>query len=122
MSVHNSMRTSAARFLRPGEHLVTVIGAQTASQYLAAMSGFLLFPLINRYRILAITPERILVLDAGRMSMKKARGVVTELPRSTRFAPGTGNWHRMRVGTERLRVHRRFFRDMRSADLVLQPS
>src|SRR5262249_54842139 len=99
MSIHDSMRSSAAQYLRPGEHLVTVIGAQTASQYLAAITGFVLFPFINRYRILAVTPERILVLDAGRMSMKKARGVVTEMPRSTRLGPGTGNWHRIQVGT-----------------------
>jgi hypothetical protein len=56
------------------------------------------------------------VLDAGKVSMKKARGVVCELPRSTRLGPGTGLWHQVPAGAEKLRVHRRFFKDIESAD------
>jgi hypothetical protein len=56
------------------------------------------------------------VLDAGKSSMKKARGVVTELPRSTRLGPGAGLWHQIPVGQEKLRVHRRFFKDIQTAD------
>lgn len=120
MAIRDSMTVSAAQYLRPGGHLESVIGAQTTSNYLAVLTGFLLFPLINRYRIIAVTPERILVLDAGRMSPKTARAVVTELPRATRLGPGTGFWHRIPAGTEKLRVHRRFFKDMQSADLTNQ--
>ncbi len=48
--------------------------------------------------------------------MKKARGVVTELPRSTRLGPGTGMWQQVSAGQEKLRVHRRFFfKDMQIA-------
>jgi len=71
---------------------------------------------LNHYRILAVTPARILVLDAGKTSMKRARGVVTELPRSTRLGPGSGMWHQIPAGQERLRVHRRFFKDLEAAD------
>jgi hypothetical protein len=67
-----------------------VIGAQTASQWLAALTGVFVFLGFNHYRILAVTPTRIVVLDAGKVSLKKARGVVTELPRSTRLGPATG--------------------------------
>jgi len=48
--------------------------------------------------------------------MAKARGVVTELPRSTRMRPGAGLWHQVKVGNEYLRVHRRFFKDIESSD------
>jgi hypothetical protein len=48
--------------------------------------------------------------------MKKARGVVMELPRATRLGPGTGVWHRIPAGQETLRVHRRFFKDIEAAD------
>jgi hypothetical protein len=34
------------------------------------------------YRILVVTPQRILILDAGKTSVVKARGVVTELSRA----------------------------------------
>ena len=119
MALRDSMRESAAQYLRPGEPIQAVIGAQTASQWLAALGGFLVFLGLNRYRILAVTPARIVVLDAGKTSMKKARGVVTELPRSTRLGPGSGLWHRIPAGSENLRVHRRFFKDLETADSAL---
>jgi hypothetical protein len=119
LTLRDSMRDSAAQYLRPGEPVQAVIGAQTASQWLAALTGVFVFLGLNRYRILAVTPTRILVLDAGKVSMKKARGVVTELPRSTRLGPGTGLWHRIPAGGENLRVHRRFFKDLETADTAL---
>jgi hypothetical protein len=121
VALRDSMRDSAAQYLRPGEPVQAVIGAQTSSQWLAALTGIFVFLGLNRYRILAVTPNRILVLDAGRSSMKTARGVVTELPRSTRLGPGTGLWHRIQVGNENLRVHRRFFKDIESADTAVAP-
>lgn len=119
MALRDAMRDSAAPYLRPGEPIQAVIGAQTASQWLAALTGFLAFLSFNRYRILVVTPTRILVLDAGKTSIKKARGVVTELPRSTRLGPGNGLWHRIPVGQENLRIHRRFFKDIEIADAAL---
>ena len=113
------MRESAAQYLRPGEPIQAVIGAQTASQWLAGLTGIFVFLGLNHYRILAVTPSRIVVLDAGKSSMKTARGVVTELPRSTRLGPGTGVWHCVQVGRENLRIHRRFFKDIQAADNAL---
>ena len=116
MALRDSMRDSAAAYLRPGETVQAVLGAQTASQLVAAVSGVFLFLGLNHYRILAVTPTRILVLDAGKTSMKRARGVVLELPRSTRLGPATGLWHQIPAGQETLRVHRRFFKDLEAAD------
>ena len=122
MALRDSMRDSAAQFLQPGEQVQAVIGAQTASQWLAALTGIFVFLGFNRYRILAVTPARVVVLDAGKTSMKTARGVVMELPRSTRLGPGTGMWHRIPAGSETLRVHRRFFKDLDAADSVATPA
>ena len=119
MSLRDTMRASAAQYLRPGEPVQAVIGAQTASQWLAALTGIFVFLGFNHYRILAVTPTRIVVLDAGKVSMKKARGVVTELPRSTRLGPATGLWHQIPAAGETLRVHRRFFKDIETADSAL---
>ena len=119
MALRDSMRDSAAQYLRPGEPIQAVIGAQTASAWLARLTGVLVFLSLNKYRIIAVTPTRIVVLDAGKTSMKKARGVVAELPRSTRLGPGTGVWHRVPAGRETLRVHRRFFKDLDTADAAL---
>jgi hypothetical protein len=122
VALRDSMRESAAQYLRPGETVQAVIGAQTASQWLAALTGIFVFLGLNRYRILAVTPTRIVVLDAGKTSMKKARGVVMELPRSTRLGPGSGIWHRIPTGPETLRVHRRFFKDIDTADAAAATS
>ena len=119
MSLRDAMRDSAAPYLEPGEPVQAVIGAQTASQWLAAITGVFVFLSFNHYRILAVTPTRIVVLDAGKVSFKKARGVVTELPRSTRLGPATGLWHQIPAGQETLRVHRRFFKDIETADNVM---
>jgi hypothetical protein len=116
VALRDSMRDSATQYLRPGESIQAVIGAQTASPLLAGLTGVFVFLGLNRYRILAVTPDRILVLDAGKASMKKARGVVLELPRPTRLGPATGVWHQIPAGSETLRVHRRFFKDIETAD------
>jgi hypothetical protein len=116
MALRDTMRSSAAQYLQPGEQVQAVIGAQTASQWLAALTGIFVFLGFNHYRILAVTPTRIVVLDAGKVSMSKARGVVMELPRSTRLGPGAGLWHQIPAGQETLRVHRRFFKDLETAD------
>jgi hypothetical protein len=116
MALRDSMRDSATPYLRPGETVQAVFGAQTASQLLAAVSGVFLFLGLNRYRIVAVTSQRVLILDAGRASMKTAHGVVAELPRSTRLGPASGLWHVIPAAGEKLRVHRRFFKDIETAD------
>jgi hypothetical protein len=118
MAIRDSMRASATEYLQPGEQMQAVIGAQTASQYVAALGGVLFFLGLNRYRILVVTPQRILVLDAGKMSMKRARGVLAELPRSTRLGPASGMWHVIALNDEKLHVHRRFFKDIEIADAI----
>jgi hypothetical protein len=110
------MRDSAAPYLQPGETIQAVFGAQTASQYLAILTGVFVFLGLNHYRMFVVTPQRVLVLDTGKVSMKKARGVVAELPRSTRLGPASGLWHVIPVNSEKLRVHRRFHKDIQTAD------
>lgn len=122
MALRDAQLTSATPFLRPGEPVQAIFGAQTASQWLAALTGIFVFLGFNHYRIVAVTPDRIVVLDAGKASMKKARGVVTELPRSTQLGPATGLWHRIPAGQETLRVHRRFYKELKVADGAVVPA
>ena len=51
VALRDSMRDSAAQYLQPGEPIQAVIGAQTASQYLAALTRVFVFLGLNRYRI-----------------------------------------------------------------------
>ena len=121
MALRDTIRASAQPFLAPGEQLQAVVPAQTHSQYLAALSGVLFFLSLNRYRILAVTTHRILILDAGKFGFKKAKAVASEAPRQTVLGPGSGVWHVVPLNGEKLRVHRRFFKDMAAADALIAP-
>lgn len=119
MALRDNMLSSSAQYLQSGETPEAVFGAQTVSQWLFGLTGMIGFLIVNKYRIVVVTQQRILVLDAGSMSMKKARGVVTELPRSTRLGPPSGIWHVIPANGEKLRVHRRFFKDIEAADAAI---
>jgi len=119
MALRDSMRSSAAQFAQPGETIQEVFGAQTASPWMIPLVGAVITLFINRYRIFAVTDQRILVLDAGKMSMKTARGVLTQLPRSTQLGPATGLWHTIPTDAGKLWVHRRFFKDIAAADAAI---
>ena len=119
MALRDGMIGSSAQYLQPGETAEAVFGAQTTSQYLFGLTGMIGFLILNKYRIVVVTPQRILVLDSGSMGMRKARGVVTELPRSTRLGPPSGMWHVIPANGEKLRVHRRFFKDIEAADAAI---
>ena len=116
MALRDAMLKSSAQYLEPSETVDAVFGAQTTSQYLYVLTGGLIFLIINRYRIGVVTQQRILILDAGKMGMRKARGVVAELPRSTQLGPASGIWHIIPANGEDLHVHRRFFKDLDAAD------
>src|ERR1700678_476414 len=105
MALRDSMRSSATQFLQPGEQIQAVVGAQTASEWLAAITGVFVIPSLNRSLNIAGTHNRIVVLDAGKASMKTARGVVRKVPRSTRLGPATDISHKVPVTDETLRVH-----------------
>jgi hypothetical protein len=126
MALRDALRNSAAQFVQPGEEIQQVFWAQTASTWTAALGAFgalggLVRIFINRYRIVAVTDQRILVLDAGKWSVKTARSVVTTLPRATRLGPASGLWHTIDTGSEKIRVPRRFFNDIAAADSAITP-
>ncbi len=116
MALRDSMRASAAPYLQPDETIQAVIGAQTQPQWMLMATGVVIFLIINRYRMVVATSHRIVVLDCGRGGFKKAKGLLFELPRSTRLGPASGVWHRVELGDQTLRVHRRFFKDINAAD------
>jgi len=125
MAIRDRMRASAAQFLQPGETIQEVFAGQTAPVWVQALPlgalGGIILVVFNRYRIFAVTDQRILVLDAGKWTMTKAHGVVTELPRGTQLGEGSRVWHVIQAGQEKIRVHRRFFKDLRAADAAIAP-
>ena len=125
MSLRDAMAASSAQFLAPGETLQVVISGQTGSPWVRALgSGFgligaLIAANFNHYRIVAVTDQRILILDSGKMSTKNARDVLDVLPRATGLGLATGIWHKIEAPSGTIWVHRRFFKDVQTADAML---
>ena len=120
--IHDSMRAAAAGYLRPRETIHAVFGAMTDNVLRASVFHELGIG-GNRYRVFVVTSSRILVLDAADLTWRRVKGVVAELPRSTRLGPPRGLlWHVIPAGNEKLRVHRRFFKDIRAADAAMSAS
>ena len=122
MAVRDVMRASAAQFVEPGETIEQVFGAQTASPLTAPLIGSLIALIINRYRIVAVTDRRILVLDAGKWTQRTARAVVSELPRSTRLGPTSGLWFKIETPAGKIHVRRYFYKDVNAADTAIAPN
>ena len=116
MALRDKMSASASQYLRPGEHIQAVFGAQTTGPMMFFFVGAIIRMFINKYRMFVVTDQRILVLDTGKWSMIKARGIVAELPRAARLGPATGLWYPIDTGHGKLYVHRRFFKDIAAAD------
>ena len=116
MAIRDKIAANAQPHLQEGEQVQAVMGAQTQSQYWMLLA-YLVFYLMNEYRTIVATDRRILVLDSGKFSTTKANRVVAELPRSTHLGPPSGAlWHKVTVGSEELRIHKRFFKDVEQAD------
>lgn len=116
MAIRDKIAASAQPHLEEGEQVQAVLGAQTQSQYWMLLA-YVLFYIMNDYRTIVATSRRILVFDSGKLSTTKARTVIAELPRSTHLGPPSGAlWHKVTVGSEELRIHKRFFKDVEQAD------
>jgi hypothetical protein len=121
------MRASAAQFVNPGEEIQVVLAAQTGSPLVRGIAngfgliGALLAVSFTQYRIVAVTGQRILVLDTGRWSLRNARAVIAEMPRATMLGPAKGVWRGIETPAGKVWVHRRFFKDIAAADLAVAP-
>lgn len=127
MSFRDVMRDSVTPFLRPDETVQVVISAlgnspwtvmkaKLAEEFLRSGGGDPYS--LNKWRIVAVTPQRILVLAAP--NGRRATGVLTEMPRSTRLGPPTGFLtHRIPVEGGALWVIRRCWKDVRAADSLI---
>jgi len=117
VAIRDKITANAQPHLRQGEQVQAVMGAQTASQYLV-LAAYIVFYLVNSYRTVVATDQRILVFDSGKLSTTKARSIVAELDRRTVLGPPKGLWHPVTLGNETVRIHKRFFKDIEQADAL----
>jgi hypothetical protein len=87
---------------------------------LIVLADFFLFGVwwrLMQWRLLVVTPRRILVLRSYDMGWR-GRTVRAELPRSTRFGPVSGDSHVITVENESLRVRKDFLDAVELADMA----
>ena len=119
MSLEEKMRASAARYVRHGEQVHAVIGAQTRNPYLVVLIGFW-YLFFNRYRMIVVTSDRIAVLDTGKVSFKRPSTVLSTPqghPFGPRSLPGSGT--RPTSATRLLVCASSLFNEIAKADLAV---
>ena len=115
IAIRDKMRANARPHLEADEKIHAVFGAQTISQYWLLVTVLILL-FTNAYRVVVVTDRRILVCRSGRLFTSSVKEVLRELPRSTKIGPATGFWHRSETLGERLYTHKRYHKDVASAD------
>jgi hypothetical protein len=118
MAIRDKMAANAAPFLQPGETIQAVFPGQTTSAYMAVISYWIII-LSDSYRAIVVTDRRILVCQAGRTNQTKIKGVIRELPRSTRIGPPSGLWYKADALGEKIYFHKRFHSDISRADSAI---
>jgi hypothetical protein len=112
--IRDKIIENSQQFLNPGETVQAVAGGQTVSGWWGALSSLMFF--WNRFRAVIVTDQRILVLDSGKMRMGVPKSVVRELPRNTKIGPPKGLWFKTSALGEKLYFHKRFHKDIETAD------
>jgi hypothetical protein len=121
MAIRDTMRQNATPLLQPGETIQAVFGAQTTSQWFSLISYWIII-FRNSYRVVVVTDRRILVCRSGRFRTTPVNDVVAEVPRDTRIGPPHGLWYRCESLGDRLYIHKRFHKDITTADAAIAGS
>ncbi|HUR48045.1 MAG TPA: PH domain-containing protein [Acidimicrobiales bacterium] len=115
MAIRDKLRANAQKHLKQGETIQAVIPAQTTSQWMAALSYWIII-LKDSYRVIVVTNQRIFVTKSGRFTQSKVNDIVNEVPRSTKIGPPKGLWHKTDALGGTLYIAKRYFKDVNEAD------
>ncbi len=115
MAIRDKLQRNVQPHLEPGESLQAAFPAQSGPNPYFLFLTYLVFFWI-RYAVVAVTDRRILVYKAGAFSTTKPKTLLGTFPRETRLGPLSGLWGKVELGGTRYYVHRRFHKDVVSAD------
>ncbi|WP_018499977.1 hypothetical protein [Parafrankia discariae] len=120
MALRDKLTERAQPFLAPGETVRHVFQAQTGpTPYFFLLTTLIIFWI--DYRIVVVTDQSVLVLRAGKLVATKPKGdaPLARLPRETVLGPVSGLWGTTEATGEKLRVHKRFHKDIAAADAAI---
>ena len=117
MALREKLADRAAPHIGQGEQVRHVFMAQGGpSPYWNFLTWLVLFWV--KYRIIVVTDQAILVLNAKKLLPSKptAEAPLARLPRATVIGPVSGLWGVTTFAGEKLWVHKRFHKDVDAAD------
>ncbi len=115
IAIRDKIAANVQSHLAPGEQIQAAFPAQTFSGWWAMLS-WIIVVVKSSYRAIVVTDRRILVFDTGKLTMGTPKRLLRELPRATRIGPASGLWYRTEALGERIYVHKRFHKDIETAD------
>jgi hypothetical protein len=119
MALRDKLRERVQPYLQPGEQVEQVFLAQGGiTPWLASGALGLVGAMAASRRVIVVTNQAILVVDASKLTgtTPTRRGVIARLPRQAVIGPPRGVWAKVRIGDEKLYVHKRFHRDISQAN------
>jgi hypothetical protein len=121
------IRTKIAKNVQPhleeGEILQAGFPAQGGiNPWWLIFTGYFLFIWLATYVIIAVTDRRILVFKASPLATSKPKELLGTFPRETRFGPTSGVFGKIELGGTRYYVHKRFRKDLETADAAPSPA
>jgi hypothetical protein len=118
IAIRDKIIANSQQYLEPGEQVQAAFGAQTFNGYWAILS-WLIVLFKNSYRAVVVTDRRILVLGTGKWSMADPKELIRVVPRATQIGPAKGMWATTNTLGEKLYVHKRFHKDINTADSLI---
>ena len=104
--------------LDAGEHIQEVFPTTTMGLMMTALLDRVLFFMPSTHRVVVVTDRRIVVFRSGKFSQGNPKEVLRSLPRATKIGPPKGLNYKTKVLGEKMFVHRRFHKDVESADAL----
>lgn len=117
MAIRDKLEQNVQSYLEPGEKVEAAFPATAGPHpYLFVLTGYLAAVLLAKYVIVTVTDRRILVLKASMLGTTKPKELLGTFPRDTRLGPLSGTYAKIDLGGTRYYVHRRFHKDVKTAD------
>jgi hypothetical protein len=117
MGIRTKIAKNVQPHLEPGETLQAGFPAQSGiNPWWIVFTGYVLFMWLGKYAIIAVTDRRILVFKASPLATTKPKELLGTFPRETRFGSTSGVFGKIELGGTRYYVHKRFRKDLETAD------
>ena len=102
--------------LDAGENIQEVFPATTMGLLMTALLDRVLFFMPSTHRVVVVTDRRIAVFRSGKFTQGNPKKLLRSVDRSTKIGPAKGVTYKTNVLGEKMFVHRRFHKDVESAD------